>query len=252
MAQLKSGSTVGGSGIVTKNDNQALHDTDALRLSGTTVYLYKGNGTNESVTLPSAATILSSPALTGTPTAPTASSSTNTTQIATTAFVQSLISSAISSAVASTKEALYPVGSIYTNATSTANPATLLGFGTWVEFGSGRVLVGQNTGDASFNSLQETGGSKNAVVVSHTHTATVNDSGHAHTLNGITSRQDTWNESLGSGRVAGENTGGVAAYGGLVNNATTGITVTNSSTGESGTNKNLQPYIVVKMWKRTA
>jgi hypothetical protein len=53
MAQLKSGSTVGGSGIVTKGDNQALHDTDALRISGSTVYLYKGDGTNESVTLPS-------------------------------------------------------------------------------------------------------------------------------------------------------------------------------------------------------
>jgi hypothetical protein len=53
MAQLKSGSTVGGSGIVTKNDNQALHDTDALRLSGTTLYIYKGNGTSESVALPS-------------------------------------------------------------------------------------------------------------------------------------------------------------------------------------------------------
>jgi hypothetical protein len=53
MAQLKTGSTVGGSGIVTKGDNQALHDTDALRISGSTVYLYKGDGTNESVTLPS-------------------------------------------------------------------------------------------------------------------------------------------------------------------------------------------------------
>lgn len=55
MAQLKSGSTVGGSGIVTKGDNQALHDTDALRISGSTLYLYKGDGGNESVTLPSSA-----------------------------------------------------------------------------------------------------------------------------------------------------------------------------------------------------
>ena len=38
------------------------------------------------------------------------------------------------------------------------------------------------------------------------------------------------------------------------NSATTGITVatTNTSTGVSGTNANVQPYIVVKMWKRTA
>ena len=36
--------------------------------------------------------------------------------------------------------------------------------------------------------------------------------------------------------------------------ATTGITVatTNTSAGTSGTNANLQPYIVVYMWNRTA
>lgn len=44
-----------GSNIVTKTDNQALHDTDALRISGSTLYLYKGDGGNESVTLPSSA-----------------------------------------------------------------------------------------------------------------------------------------------------------------------------------------------------
>lgn len=38
---------------------------------------------------------LASPALTGTPTAPTAASGTNTTQVATTAFVQGEISSAL-------------------------------------------------------------------------------------------------------------------------------------------------------------
>ena len=43
---------------------------------------------------------LASPALTGTPTAPTASAGTNTTQIATTAFVSSAISTAITGAVA--------------------------------------------------------------------------------------------------------------------------------------------------------
>jgi hypothetical protein len=45
---------------------------------------------------------LASPALTGTPTAPTASSGTNTTQVATTAFVQTEVSGAISTAVNTT------------------------------------------------------------------------------------------------------------------------------------------------------
>jgi hypothetical protein len=70
---------------------------------------------------------------TGTPTLPTGtvavtqSAGNNTTAIATTAFVQAAIA------------LLYPVGSIYTNATVSTNPATLLGFGTWTAFGAGRV-----------------------------------------------------------------------------------------------------------------
>jgi type IV secretory pathway VirJ component len=71
-----------------------------------------------------------SPAFTGTPTAPTASSGTDTTQVATTAFVQAALA------------AVYPVGSIYSNATNSTNPATLLGFGTWAVFGAGKVMVG--------------------------------------------------------------------------------------------------------------
>jgi len=52
---------------------------------------------------------------------------------------------------------IYPVGSIYMNASSATNPGTLLGFGTWVEFGSGKMLVSQDTGDASYDTLEETG-----------------------------------------------------------------------------------------------
>jgi microcystin-dependent protein len=62
----------------------------------------------------------------------------------------------------------YPVGSIYTNAAVYTNPGTLLGFGTWVKFGEGKVLVGQDGTDIDFNALGETGGSK-------THTLTENE-----------------------------------------------------------------------------
>jgi hypothetical protein len=83
--------------------------------------------------------------LTGTPVAPTAAANTETTQIATTAFVK----------VA--REALYPVGSIYTNATVATNPSTLLGFGTWTAFGASRVMVGFDAGNAAYDTLGETG-----------------------------------------------------------------------------------------------
>jgi len=186
---------------------------------------------------------LASPTFTGTPAAPTASSGTNTTQLATTAFVTAAVTASLA--------VLYPVGSIYINASVATNPATLLGFGTWTAFGAGRVMVGLNGSDALFDTLEETGGSKDAIVVTHSHTTTttVTDPSHSHAA------------SLGN--FLTETGTGTYAYGGAGANisvrtntatASTGITVatTVDSAGASGTNANIQPYIVVYMWKRTA
>lgn len=164
----------------------------------------------------------------------------------------------VDAAIAATKNLLYPVGSIYTNASNATNPSTLLGFGTWVVFGEGRVLVGQNTADASFDVLEETGGSKDAVVVSHTHTfsTTTGDAGtHQHSLQFAASSADDGPTSAGGTRTDGGgvvltmNGNHVALSAGNHNHAVSGTT---ASTGTSGTNANLQPYVVVKMWKRTA
>ena len=180
---------------------------------------------------------LVSPTFTGTPTLPTGSIgvtqsfANSSTALATTAFVQAALA------------AMYPVGSIYTNATSSTNPGTLLGFGTWTAFGAGRVMVGFNASNALFDAAEETGGSADSIVVSHTHTATstVTDAGHAHGIAGASSL------SGGFGSLTGTGAGVVSAT------ATTGITVatTNASTGVSATNTNYQPYITVYIWKRT-
>ena len=180
---------------------------------------------------------LASPTFTGTPTLPTGtiattqSSGNSSTAIATTAFVQAAIA------------LLYPVGSIYTNASVSTNPATLLGFGTWTAFGAGRVMVGYDSGNALFDAAEETGGSADAITVSHTHTATVTDPGHLHT-------QTEYNQP-GIGNAGG---GGARVNAQTANTgtATTGISVAISTTGSSGTNANYQPYITVYMWKRTA
>jgi hypothetical protein len=172
-----------------------------------------------------------SPEFTGTPTVPTAAFGVNNTQAASTAFVQAALA------------ALYPVGSIYINATSAVNPGTLLGFGTWTAFAAGRVLVGLDTSNALFDTAEETGGSANAIVVSHTHTATVTDPGHRHTY----TRYSGLNPQSGDSTLcwSGTSTQNTSTV-------TTGITVANSTTGSSGTNANYQPYITVYMWKRTA
>jgi hypothetical protein len=169
-------------------------------------------------------------ALTGTPTAPTAAFETDTTQIATTAFVQTALA------------ALHPIGSVYINANTATNPATLLGFGTWTAFGAGKVMVGIDSGDTVFDTAGETGGSKDAVVVSHTHTTTVTDPGHAHTF------PVGGSDAPYSAADAASATGAT----GTTNSNTTGITVAVNATGSSATNANLQPYVVVYMWKRTA
>jgi hypothetical protein len=171
---------------------------------------------------------LASPALTGVPTAPTATAGTNTTQLSTTAFVIAALA------------AIYPIGTIYSS-TSSTNPGTSLGFGTWVAYGAGRVLIGQS--GAGLYVAGNTGGSADAVVISHTHTATsvVTDPGHTHGYIG-TSSGNAW---------GGNNYNNVAK---TTDPAFTGITVatTNASTGVAGTNLNLQPYVVVYMWNRTA
>jgi hypothetical protein len=177
---------------------------------------------------------LASPGFSGSPTAPTQSTGDNTSKLATTGFVQAALS------------ALYPVGSIYTNAAVSTNPATLLGFGTWSAFGAGRFMVGLDAGNAAFDTAQETGGSADAIVVSHTHSATssVSDPGHNHTIG---FQNNTIDQNAGSSALVKQGTSNTST-------ASTGISVSTSigTTGSSATNANLPPYIVVYMWRRTA
>ena len=178
---------------------------------------------------------LASPTFTGTPTLPTGTIATtqsagnNTTAIATTAFVQAAIA------------LLYPVGSIYTNASVSTNPATLLGFGTWTAFGAGRVAVGFDAGNVLFDTAEETGGSANAITVSHTHTATVTDPGHTHTSNANVNN---------SQNLSGGPSTTLARQTATIDPAFTGIGI--NASGDSAANANMQPYTVVYMWERTA
>lgn len=103
-----------------------------------------------------------------------------------------------------------------------------------------RFVVGAGTTYA----VGATGGSKDATLVSHTHTATVTDPGHTHTLT-----LDYTNLGAGGGtrsywtRSASDPTYSTTVSGGQGNSsATTGITVANSTTGSSATNANLPPY----------
>jgi hypothetical protein len=122
-----------------------------------------------------------------------------------------------------------------------------------------RFIIGAHSDTAGVaystvtGSNTQSGGSKDAVVVSHTHTASssVSDPGHSHNFN---ERGDDGQggPSLGYSVVSYNANDG--AGGGMMSSATTGISVatTVNSTGSSGTNANVQPYITVRMWKRVS
>jgi hypothetical protein len=95
-------------------------------------------------------------------------------------------------------------------------------------------------GAGSTYAVGATGGSADAIVVSHTHTATVTDPGHVHGqgVNPAT--------SPGYGTVVG---GGGATSN--TSSAVTGISVTNASAGTSGTNANLPPYYALAYIMKT-
>jgi hypothetical protein len=174
---------------------------------------------------------------------------------------------------------LYPVGSIYINATDNTNPATLFGFGTWSAFGAGRVPVGFDSSNALFDTASETGGSYDAVLVSHNHTGTTGNitADHSHTFSGTTDTQGNHQHviphnydsgSAGdyiSGNDGDNNMPGNAsptAFAGShahnYSGTTSGVSsnhqhpFTTSTQGSSATNANIQPYITVYMWRRTA
>jgi hypothetical protein len=168
---------------------------------------------------------------------------------------------------------IYPVGCIYFSTNST-NPATSLGFGTWAAFGAGRVPVGFDSGDADFDTDEETGGSKTQVsnvtvgtqptftVNSHTHPlsrtngwaeATVTSGGNVDGLNTTATTYTATRRVAGTGSVISASTstglglgGATDATSGTATTRTADVSLTNNSTSV------LQPYIVVRMWKRTA
>ena len=126
----------------------------------------------------------------------------------------------------------YPIGSVYINASNSTNPASLLGFGTWVAFGAGKVMVGLDAGDTSFDTVGETGGEK-------THILTVAEMpAHKHKFGYTGGNTDATGSPYSVGKAIGHDPSNVYSE--------------TTSTGGGGSHNNLQPYIVVYFWKRTA
>jgi hypothetical protein len=148
---------------------------------------------------------------------------------------------------------IYPVGSVYSNADDNTNPSTLLGFGSWNAFGAGEVMVGIDATDSDFD-IVGSGTNTNGTTGAKTHTLTESELAQHHHL------------AVVDGTVT--ETGNVTASNAISENATqTGSTFQSyrmrpatsetfgtvgrtSQVGSDSAHNNLQPYVVVYMWKR--
>lgn len=83
--------------------------------------------------------------------------------------------------------------------------------------------------------VNATGGSADAIVVTHTHTATVTDPGHLHTYT-----RAGGTDTVSGGGITIQTNGGPSSQN--TGSAVTGISVSNATAGVSGTNANLPPY----------
>ena len=152
----------------------------------------------------------------------TASAGTNTTQVATTAFVETATSST------NIADQVYPIGSIFTTVTAYANSAAVvaaIGGTTWVAFAAGKMLIGLDSSDTDFDTVEQTGGAK-------THTLTIDEMpAHTHGYEG--------HLNIHPGATDGGSAQAPTAK-------------TSDSTGGGTAHSIMNPYIAVYMWKRTA
>jgi microcystin-dependent protein len=185
------------------------------------------------------------------PTAPTPTTGDNTTKVATTAFVQANS---------------VPTGSLLMWSTSSAPSGYLNCDGSAVSrstyaslFSVVGTTFGSGDGSTTFNlpnytnrmpygtTIGSTGGSADAIVVSHTHTATstVTDPGHFHSYSG---------QNFAGGGSGGPGFSSINSTPATnTSTATTGITVatTNQTAGSSGTGANLPPYLGINFIIKT-
>lgn len=153
----------------------------------------------------------------------------------------------------------YPVGSIYFNATA-ANPATLIGFGTWERWAVGRMPIGVDPSNPRYDTADDAGGAERVTLAWH-------ESGlrdHAHNVQGNTGGS-TVNADMNA-TVAGSNGGGAStvARGSDAGVATRLIANSNHghffnvNSGGSGnadainSHENMPPFLACYIWKRTA
>ena len=148
------------------------------------------------------------------------------------------------------------VGEIIEITGDSTNPAVLKGYGTWVSFGEGQVLVGvgSHTDDRSEAKTWSDGQSEGEYkhvqlwqeLAQHNHTVTIENDTHNHD---ITTNADS--NTTGGGVTASRATSTVQTAFDKVSDYTHNHTATAGDSGSSSPMNNIQPTLAVYRWKRT-
>jgi len=161
---------------------------------------------------------------------------------------------------------IYPIGTLYTTTIAT-NPGTTFGVGTWEVYGEGKVLVGKSS-SGTFATAGSIGGVESVTLTSaqsgvpaHGHTTTTDS--HYHNLFGSTAND--YDDNLtgiygtegqigivgnGGGIWGPDNDGSHRQY--IMNDSHSHTVNDNTAQNAASAHTNLQPYVVVYMWKRTS
>jgi microcystin-dependent protein len=158
-------------------------------------------------------------------------------------------------------EAAWPVGSIFIN-TSSTNPNTLLGVGTWTRFAKGRTLVSLDEAQTEFDSPEEVGGAKTVVLTAaqsgmpyHSHSYSGSGSTGASSVNASVTTEDASSNPVGGATLDRAGGGGgdrTINSSGHAHSFSYGGTTSAAAANAAEAHTNLPPYVVVYMWKRTA
>ena len=144
----------------------------------------------------------------------------------------------------------WPVGAIYTSTVPTY-PDTLFGFGQWEYIEQGRVLLSQGSRyEAGTTGGEESHKLTTDELAPHSHSFSGNTSSDgSHTHQYTLSNNNTGGEgALWSDRCSAQNNRATSTNG----NHTHSFSGTTSTVGGNNGHNNMQPYLSVYMWKRTA
>lgn len=153
------------------------------------------------------------------------------------------LTSLINTTIDNTINSIYPIGSVYISLTET-NPGTYLK-GVWEQFGQGRSLIGEGTGNDGNNAMNFTAGSTGGKY-EHNHTYGIKLNDYYSNISNVNLRNSdgTWQGGVNDGRrnvyvnsVCQENNKEVSSQ--------TFKIETNTSNSIT-----MYPYITVYFWKR--